>query len=753
MASRFLVSKFSIGAGVCICLLAQPVLAASTLEIPSSISLERNQNRFVPPPSAETKLDAEVPAQFVPEAPPPNADKIHLHLKVVNVRGSSVYSTPVFEALTARLINGDVTLMDLYNVAQEIRAKYLADGYIMTRVLLGKQDLSSGVAEIQVGEFQIHSFHVLIDGAAIAVPPEVASVLAEISNVHPLTAVAANQAMEKLASMPGLRLDSARPPRGGEPQVDIVLEFVSEKASPNSVSIPIQLDPETLPLGSNRTIILNQVNIEGSSVYGDAALRGIYQDLLGKTIKLADIYSLAKKVAARYEADGYVMTEVRVPGQSVINGAVRLEVREFGVDDIKVFVDGQESPPSSMERRIVDHLRGVRPLKDSDVQRVTLLLGDLPGVTVQGLRRSASVPNGSEVLLSRKSLAGGVAWSNSGVPGVGVQMMAVDASEAGLLGFNERITINQFHPVNHPNQINGVGAAVEVPLTSDGTSFNSAISHTVAQPQGDIRSFDPRMLGTTLSMGLTSSFLRSPSENFKGTARFTTFDNNTTALNEQVTVKKDSIRALRIGSSYDFSDTALGNPAVTRIATEMHQGLNVMGASGGDRPFTSRGRGDENFKKVTLDADRNQQLGGAFAMMVGVMGQYAFDRLPASEEFGFGGASYGRGYDSGAIAGDQGIAAKSELQYNRPLGLPFLTAFQAFVFYDFGYTWNSYGLDSSEANSAAAASTGIGLRTVLTEWLSSELMVAKPLTLPLARNEAEGTGKDPNFLFSLSARF
>ena len=129
-------------------------------------------------------------------------------------------------------------------------------------------------------------------------------------------------------------------------------------------------------------------------------------------------------------------------------------------------------------------------------------------------------------------------------------------------------------------------------------------------------------------------------------------------------------------------------------------------------------------------------------------GQTSSNPLLSSEEFGIGGRTYGRGYDSSEIVGDHGVAAKFELQWNTPEPIDFVDKYQLFGFYDVGRVWN----DDEVVNNiqrASLASTGLGVRVDVLGNISGEVMAAIPLT----RNVQTRGSEDTRFFFSLSSDF
>jgi hemolysin activation/secretion protein len=145
---------------------------------------------------------------------------------------------------------------------------------------------------------------------------------------------------------------------------------------------------------------------------------------------------------------------------------------------------------------------------------------------------------------------------------------------------------------------------------------------------------------------------------------------------------------------------------------------------------------------------RLQNLAPGWALLGTASWQYSFNKLLASEEFGVGGAQYGRAYDSSEITGDQGLAFKAELQKAFRPEWEYLSNFQFYGFMDYGKVWNKVQT-STRAKSQSRTSMGLGMRFNLTDSISGYMEMDKPISNNVA---AEGN-KDPRLFFSLSKRF
>src|SRR5581483_6891000 len=95
------------------------------------------------------------------------------------------------------------------------------------------------------------------------------------------------------------------------------------------------------------------------------------------------------------------------------------------------------------------------------------------------------------------------------------------------------------------------------------------------------------------------------------------------------TLSDDRLRVFRYGVTFEAVDQFRG---VNFVDLQVHQGAAIFGSRG-----NSREHGHADFTKITLDAQRNQQIWGPVSAFVQFTGQYAGTQLLAPEEFGLGG--------------------------------------------------------------------------------------------------------------------
>ncbi len=278
-----------------------------------------------------------------------------------------------------------------------------------------------------------------------------------------------------------------------------------------------------------------------------------------------------------------------------------------------------------------------------------------------------------------------------------------------------------------------------MPLGADGLLLTVTGARSKGTPGFTLEPLDARTTGTSASAVLSYPLISSRAVTWTVNANFS-YLNSTADINDQPDQPPsyvDRIRALRLGSDYDFADRFGGH---NLIDAEFSQGLPIFDASGSDRLDVSRPGAPSDFRKLTVNLSRRQQLDlllPNFAVFAAVAAQTSFgDPLLSAEQFGIGGATFGRGYEPSELTGDKGVAGKVEFQYGQSLK-PISSVVQYYVFYDAGVVGNVL-LMAGVPRSQSLASAGGGARFDLPHGFSASLELAQPLTKPVETEVIEG---------------
>jgi hemolysin activation/secretion protein len=276
-------------------------------------------------------------------------------------------------------------------------------------------------------------------------------------------------------------------------------------------------------------------------------------------------------------------------------------------------------------------------------------------------------------------------------------------------------------------------------IGSDGLRGSVGASFAKSK-EGDLPpGFDFRSRSREIDAALSYPFIRSVSQNLIGTfggyAMEATNDLNGFRFSE------DAIRATFADASYT---ARLTDKLTFGAGGRLTQGLGILGA-GPDNTFHSRLGTTPWFFKARATANASYAVTEKFGLSASAEGQYSPDSLYASEEITFGGAHFGRGYDTGETSGDSGYGTSLQAQYRFDTELAGGWTLVPYTFLDQSRVMNK-SVDGQ--GNDRLVSTGIGITVSNRKWLSVGVEVDKPLN----RDVNSRGDRDPRLYLSLEVR-
>lgn len=513
------------------------------------------------------------------------------------------------------------------------------------------------------------------------------------------------------------------------------------------INIP-EIRVENAPDGAeNIRFVLKDIVLEGVTAYSQDDLAPLYSNSIGTEISLTDVYAIAQSITRKYRSEGYLITQAVIPQQTIEDGIVTIQVVEGYID--QVFIqDDANSMASERMRGMAEQLKQSNPLTASDLERWLLLVNDMPGVTARSIiSPSKTTIGGADITIipTTDPYEFSLSVDNYGSRYLGPVQVSAAAQFNNLFNLADLLKAQFVKSIDDDDLIYG-SVAYEMPINNYGTRLKLDISHSDTAPGYDLEIFEVEGYSTTMGIEASHPIIRSRTQNLFGSLRF---DYRTLSSQNIVDAvdRSERIPAIRLGLDYNIFDT-IWKPAVNEMSMTVSHGLDIFNATDKGANTLTRANGDPQYTKAEAEISRLQTLTNDLNVFVGVRGQLASGPLLSSEEFGIGGRTYGRGYDSSEIVGDHGVAAKIELQWNTPAPIEFVDKYQLFGFYDIGRVWND---DEVVANiqRASLASTGFGVRADVLKNVSGELMA----TFPLTRDVQTRGSEDPRFFFSLSSDF
>ncbi len=511
-----------------------------------------------------------------------------------------------------------------------------------------------------------------------------------------------------------------------------------------SAQPPSALGPEASKLKFKLTKII----LEGNHVYSDKVLLSLYQDKLNKTITVAQLQDIVQSLTNYYRNNGYILSRAVIPPQHVKSGVVQIRIIEGYIDRANVI--GTPKGSRALVAAYGNRITQSRPLQIKDMEYELFLANEVPGGQTRAILEPSKTETGaSDLNLSTQSqlVNAYLSYDNYGTRYIGPQEYTANIQGNSLFLSGDVTRITYVNTVQS-NELKYKDLNYEMPLGTKGWRVAFDGNQAQTNPQFTLAPLDVVGNATNYNAVVRYPAIRSRSANLTLEGAYNYLNSRTTQFNGLFLLYSDRVRSLRIGGTYNFADRFLGSNV---ISASLIQGIPVLGGTTNAESFTtSRFGATTKYTRVTLQATRLQQLFWKFSLYGLVKGQYAFQPLLASEQFGFGGSQLGRGYDPAEIIGDRGAAGSLELRLSVAPSRWFLQAAQIYVFYDAGESWNLRNVQGPTTKQDAT-STGAGIRFSMSKFVSGNLMWTQPLSKKVAALEQIGNGSLPRVFFSISA--
>ncbi len=313
------------------------------------------------------------------------------------------------------------------------------------------------------------------------------------------------------------------------------------------------------PAGADKvTLTLKEISIEGASVYSEAQLQSVYGDKLNTKITLAEVYNIAAQLTAKYRNDGYILTQVVIPPQTIDGGKVKMRVVEGFVD--KVTVQGGMGMDTGFLNGFAEKINASKPLNAKTLERYILLINDLPGISGRAvLSPSADVVGASDVtiIVERKPYDAFFQLDNRGSRYLGPLQMNAGARLNNMLGFYEGLSV-QFvtAPDGWPDREMDYGAVSwSQPINHEGTRVSVGYSITSTEPGYTLSPFEIEGLARAANIEVMHPFIRSRQQNLYTTLRFN-YLNTERDDNLGLGKTEDRLRVLRLAGTYQSEHRA-----------------------------------------------------------------------------------------------------------------------------------------------------------------------------------------------------
>ena len=461
------------------------------------------------------------------------------------------------------------------------------------------------------------------------------------------------------------------------------------------------------------TFVLNGIDIDGDKVFDEAETDKSFAKYLGKKTSLSELNEAVENLEDRYRQAGYFLSKAYIPPQKLENGILRVVVVEGYIN--KINVEGGTPSMQSIVKENLNPLVDKKPLDLPSVEKALLVLNSFPGYSVSSVLRQGSAPNSSEIFVTIQQLPNNylVSINNNSSNAVGVWAGSANATLNHILGRDNQLTLGYTGSIGLDRlddfkKLNLLTAKYAEPIGSSGLVASVGVMQSISRPGASLAPLEIQTNSNNVNFRLSYPLYKAYGNSLTVDSGITLNRSKTTTLGNPLTFDKSTVYDLNfVWSNNQFLN---GSNIINVTFSKGLPGGNSLEA--GDPTASVVGFNPE-FSKVSFNWVRIQPLTRSWSVQMGLSGQYTSDNLLIGDTIVFGGATIGRGFDNGVIAGDKGLGGYFELRKDLPYQLPSATsALQSFGFYDYGaVSMNANATTGANSSSSYIKSYGFGLRS------------------------------------------
>jgi hemolysin activation/secretion protein len=428
---------------------------------------------------------------------------------------------------------------------------------------------------------------------------------------------------------------------------------------------------------SDATVQVRGFTLVGNTLLSTEELRKALAPFTDRVMTLAQLKDAADWVTTTYREAGW-MVRAFLPQQEIKDGIVTIQIIEaiFGGASVQG-AEPKRIEASRLVRMAQSRLESGKPLNARRLDRVLLLLDDLPGVGVSGHLVQGQREGETNLVLvatDDKLLTGSTSVDNQGSLRTGADRISVNLAVNSPARMGDALAINAMKTQGVDYQ----RLAYTVPAGADGWRWGVHASNLNYRVVADeFASLNPNGAATTVGWDLSYPLLRSLVQNIN--LAFS-FDDK------------------RFDNSINSVTTAYGIKAYNASLTwQQMDGWGGGGSSSASTVLTTGQKTNESpYTKLNISLGRLQKLSQSFSLNASATAQASNVNLDSSEKLYLGGATSVRAYPTGEAGGSMGHTLSLELRQRFDNGLTWA------VFYDHGRVQANVDNNLSTAASPSA---------------------------------------------------
>ncbi len=505
---------------------------------------------------------------------------------------------------------------------------------------------------------------------------------------------------------------------------------------------------ETPPTDDPTPLTLQQVRVEGSTVFTDADFAPILANITGTTT-LGALNTAIAAITQLYVNAGYLTSRAVLPSQPLNQGEVTIQVIEGTLNAVDI--QGlQHLRPKYVRQRL--RVEEGTPFNANDLEEDLRLLNSDPNFdSLAAALASEAEPGASRLVLTVEEADPffGTAFIDNYAPeSVGSERIGANLGYRNLGGAGDLLTLAYTRTFTNGSNIWDLGYSF--PLNSiNGTLALRLVldSNEITQSPFDALGIEGESV--LYDVSFRQPLVRSPREEFALSLGYSykngqTFLFNTVGTAFGIGAEADGTTrtsVIRFGQDYTRRDTK----GAWSARSQFNIGTGLFGSTNNREPIP-----DSLFFSWLGQVVRVQQLTPQQLLIVQADLQLSPDTLLGSETFTIGGAQTLRGYRQGARSADNGWRFSVENRITLLEDGENQPRLQVAPFFDLGMVWNNPSNPSQIVDEHFLAGLGTGVIWHPIPDLTLRLDLALPL---VDTSDRQDNLQDNGIYLSLNYRF
>jgi hemolysin activation/secretion protein len=451
------------------------------------------------------------------------------------------------------------------------------------------------------------------------------------------------------------------PPTNADQAVTPVTAPAAAEIEPPVTATP---KPATFTPPAGTEFVFKAFKFEGNKVYSSKRLEELLKKAIPNVQDLADLQKAADTVAQLYQKEG-VLARVDLLPQDLTEGEVLITITEGKFAGAKLETPNSPKLPSDYLVKLVETAQPKgEAVRMSQLDRATLLLGEVPGVQANMRLRSGEKEGESEALLQvaeGKAWDGQVSWDNAGPVSTGFNRMSTQLNRYGALG---RADISSLQYMRSDGT-DYLRLAYSEPFGYWGSRWGTNISVSRYKVvTSDYLTLNPHGPANSVGFDLTLPLLRNRTSSASmQVALDRKFYRNNTNAGVVSDYFMDTVTTSLQGSR---NDEWLGG-GETSVGAQVTRGVVDLSGSPNEESDASSSMTAGRFTKLRLNLNRQQTLTPTTQLVASYQMQVASKNLDGSEKFSLAGMQAVRAYPSSEANGS--AAQLLTVEYQKTLQL------------------------------------------------------------------------------------